>query len=164
MQAEIQVIMKYAGLLASGVCKQNVIKQAPDQLDQALVFIRFVLYQFAGDEGAAALADLLADLDLERLRSEQIEDVSKFLTEEAAVGGVVLAVRGDHAGDRLFLSFAVRVRVDHDLQRIKDRAVLNIFERDGAAASVDIHAALVKVFAALKFDFHSSSFPYHGRS
>ena len=148
--------MKYAGPRASGVCKQNVIKQAPDQLDQALVLLRFVLYQFAGDEGAAALADLLADFDLERLRSKQIEDVAKFLTEEAAVGGIVLSVRGDHAGDRLLLSLAVRVRVDNDLQRIKDRAVLNIFERNGAASGVDVHAALVKVFAALEFDFHSS--------
>ena len=79
-------------------------------------------------------------------------------TEEAAVGGIVLSVRGDHAGDRLLLSLAVRVRVDNDLQRIKDRAVLNIFERNGAASGVDVHAALVKFFAALKFDFHSLNF------
>ena len=70
----------------------------------------------------------------------------------------MLTVSGDHAGDRLYFAFAVRVLIDYDLSRIKDRSVINIFHADGAAASMDVEAALVEIVAGFPQDIHFVSF------
>ena len=113
--------------------------------------------QLTGDKGAAGLAGILPDEDLERIRSHDIVDVAQLLTEEPAVGGVVLAVRADHAGDRLDLAAAVLVLKDHDLQGVDHGAIFHIFQTDGLAARVDVQSALVKVFRRFEKNVHGIS-------